>query len=67
MVPQHQCFAHYCSSTVAAVRNEETGSWGAESNVEAFEILGLQLALLAVHSTAQDGTQVLVMMKALST
>jgi hypothetical protein len=62
MVPQHQCFAHYCSSTVAAVRNEETGSWGAESVVEAFEILGPQLALLAVHSAAQDGTQVLVTM-----
>jgi hypothetical protein len=53
---------HYCSSAVAALRNEETGSWGAESIIEAFEILGLQLALLAVHSTAQDGTQVLVTM-----
>jgi hypothetical protein len=62
MVPQHQCFMHYCSSAVAAVRNEETGSWGAESDVEAFEILGLQLALLVVHSAAQDGTQVLMMM-----
>jgi hypothetical protein len=47
---------------VAAVRNEETGSWGAESVVAVFEILGPQLALLAVHSAAQDGTQVLVMM-----
>jgi hypothetical protein len=62
MVPQHQCFVHYCSSAVAAVRNEETGSWGAKSDVEAFEILGPQLALLAVNSTAQDGTQVLVTM-----
>jgi hypothetical protein len=62
MVPQHQCFAHYCSSVVAAVQNEEIGSWGAESDVEAFEILGPQLALLAVHSAAQDGTQVLTTM-----
>ena len=62
MVLQHQGFAHYCSSAVAAVQNEETGSWGAESVVAAFEILGPQLALLAVHSAAQDETQVLVMM-----
>jgi hypothetical protein len=47
---------------VVAVQNEEIGSWGAKSVAEAFEILGLQLALLAVHSAAQDGTQVLVMM-----
>jgi hypothetical protein len=47
---------------VAAVRNKEIGSWGAESVIEAFEILGPQLALLAVHSAAQDGTQVLMMM-----
>jgi hypothetical protein len=42
----------------------ERGDWklGAESVVEAFEILGLQLALLDVHSAAKDGTQVLVMM-----
>ncbi len=53
---------HCCSSAVAAVQNEEIGSWGAEFVVEAFEILDLQLALLAVHSAAQDGTQVLVMM-----
>jgi hypothetical protein len=62
MVPQHQCFAHYCSSAVAAVQNKEIESWGAESDVEAFEILGPQLALLVVHSAAQDGTQVLVTM-----
>jgi hypothetical protein len=62
MVPQHQCFVHYSSSVVAAVQNEEIGSWGVESVAEAFEILGPQLALLAVHSAAQDGTQVLVMM-----
>jgi hypothetical protein len=53
---------HYCSSAVAAVQSEEIGSWGAESVAEEFEILNLQLALLAVHSAAQDGTQVLVMM-----
>jgi hypothetical protein len=47
---------------VATVRNEEIGSWGAESVIEAFEILGPQLALLVVHSAAQDETQVLVMM-----
>jgi hypothetical protein len=62
MVPQHQCFAHYCSSAVAAVQNEEIESWGAELVIAAFEILGPQLALLAVHSAAQDGTQVLVTM-----
>jgi hypothetical protein len=39
MVPQHQYFAHYCSSAVAAVQNEKTGSWGVESVVEEFEIL----------------------------
>jgi hypothetical protein len=47
---------------VAAVQSEEIGRWGAESVTEEFEILDLQLALLAVHSAAQDGTQVLVMM-----
>jgi hypothetical protein len=62
MVPQYQCFVHYCSSAVAAVQNEEIGSWGAKSVAEAFEILGPQLALLAVHSAAPDGRQVLVMM-----
>jgi hypothetical protein len=62
MVPQHRCFMLYCSSVVAAVQNEETGSWGAESVVAAFEILSPQLALLVVHSAAQDGTQVLVTM-----
>jgi hypothetical protein len=62
MIPQYQCFMHYCSSVVAAVQNEEIGSWGAESVVEAFENLGPQLALLAVHSAAQDGTQVLMRM-----
>jgi hypothetical protein len=53
---------HYCSSAVAAVQNEEIGSWGVEFVAEAFEILGPQLALLAVHSAAQDETQVPVMM-----
>jgi hypothetical protein len=62
MVPQHQCFVHYCSSAVAAVQNEETGRWGAEFVVAAFEILGPQLAFLAVHSAAQDGIQVLMTM-----
>jgi hypothetical protein len=62
MVPQHQCFADCCSSAVAAVRNEEIESWGAESDVEAFEILGPQFALWAMHSAAQDGIQVLVTM-----
>jgi hypothetical protein len=47
---------------VSAVQNEEIGSWGTESVVEAFEILGPQLVLLAVHSAAQDRTQVLMMM-----
>jgi hypothetical protein len=47
---------------VVVVRNEEIGSWSAESVVEAFEILGPQLALLAVHSAAQDETQVLMRM-----
>jgi hypothetical protein len=50
MVPQHQCFVHYYSSVVAVVQIEEIRSWGAESVAEAFEILGPQLALLAVHS-----------------
>jgi hypothetical protein len=62
MVPQHQCFVHYCSSAVVAVQIEEIGSWGTESVAESFEILGPQLALLAVHSATQDGTHVLVMM-----
>jgi hypothetical protein len=53
---------HYCSSAVAVVQSEEIGSWGVESVAEEFEILNLQLALLAVHSAAQDGTQVLAMM-----
>jgi hypothetical protein len=44
------------------VQIEEIRSWGAEFVAEEFEILDLQLALLAVHSAAQDGTQVLVMM-----
>jgi hypothetical protein len=44
------------------MQSEEIGSWGTESVAEEFEILDLQLPLLAVHSTAQDGTQVLVMM-----
>jgi hypothetical protein len=47
---------------VAAVQSEEIGSWDAESVIEEFEILDLQLALLAVQSAAQDGTHVLVMM-----
>jgi hypothetical protein len=62
MVPQHQCFVHYCSSAVAVVQIEEIGSWGAESVTEVFEILGPQLALLVVHSASQDRTQVLMMM-----
>jgi hypothetical protein len=62
MVPQHQYFVHYCSSAVAAVQSEEIGSWGTESVAEEFEIFDLHLALLAVHSAAQDGTQVIVMM-----
>jgi hypothetical protein len=62
MVPQHQYFVHYCSSAVVAVQSEEIGSWGAKSVAEEFEILDLQLALLAVHLAAQDRTQVLVMM-----
>jgi hypothetical protein len=44
------------------VQIEEIRSWGAESVTEEIEILDLQLALLAVHSAAQDGTQVLMMM-----
>jgi hypothetical protein len=44
---------HYCSSTVAVVQSEEIGNWGAESVTEEFEILDLQLALLALHSAAQ--------------
>jgi hypothetical protein len=47
---------------VAKVQIEEIGSWGVESVTEAFEILGPQLALLVVHSAAQDEAQVLVMM-----
>jgi response regulator of citrate/malate metabolism len=47
---------------VAAVQSEEIGSWVAESVTEEIEILDLQLALLAVHFAAQDGTQVLMMM-----
>jgi hypothetical protein len=38
---------------VAAMQSEEIGSWSAESIAEEFKILDLQLALLAVHSTAQ--------------
>jgi hypothetical protein len=41
---------HYCSSAVTAVQSEEIGSWSIESVLEEFEILDLQLALLAVHS-----------------
>jgi hypothetical protein len=62
MVPQHQCFVHYCSSAAATVQNEEIGSWGIESVAEAFEIYGPQLALLAIHSATQDEAQVLMMM-----
>jgi hypothetical protein len=62
MVPQHQYFVHYCSTAVAVVQREEIGSWGTESVAEEFEILDLQLALLAVHSTDQVRKQVLVMM-----
>jgi hypothetical protein len=50
MVPQHQYFVHYCSSTVAVVQSEEIGSWSAESVAKEFEILDFQLAFLAVHS-----------------
>jgi hypothetical protein len=50
MVPQHQYFMHDCSSVVAVMQSKEIGSWCAESVVEEFEILDLQLALLAVHS-----------------
>ncbi len=38
---------------VAVVQSEEIGSWGAESIAEEFEILDLQLALLAIHSADQ--------------
>jgi hypothetical protein len=62
MVPQHQYFIHYYSSTVVAVQSGEIGNWGAESVAEEFEIFDLQLALLAVHSAAQVRKQVLVMM-----
>ena len=47
---------------MTAVQSEEIGTWGAESVAEEFEILDLQLAVLVVHSAAQDGTQVLMMM-----
>jgi hypothetical protein len=50
MVPQHQYFVHYCSSTVVVVQSEEIGNWGAESVTEEFEILDLQLAFLVVRS-----------------
>jgi hypothetical protein len=62
MFPQHRYFVHYCSSVVAVVQSEEIGSWGTESIAEEFEILDLQLALLAVHSADQVRKQVLVMM-----
>jgi hypothetical protein len=44
------------------VQSEEIGSWDAKSIAEEFEILDLQLALLAVHSIDQVGKQVLVTM-----
>jgi hypothetical protein len=47
---------------VAAMQSEEIGSWGTESVAEEFEILDLQLALLAVHFADQVKKQVLVMM-----
>jgi hypothetical protein len=47
---------------VVAVQSEEIGSWDAESVAEEFEILVLQLALLAAHSADQVRKQVLVMM-----
>jgi hypothetical protein len=53
---------HYCSSAVAVVQIEEIGSWSTEFIIEAFEILGPRVALLAVQSVAQDGAQVIVMM-----
>jgi hypothetical protein len=62
MVPQHQYFVHYCSSAVVVVQSEEIGNWGSKFVAEELEIFGLQLALLAVHSATQDGTQSLVMM-----
>jgi hypothetical protein len=40
---------------VVVVQSEEIGSWGTESVAEEFEILDLQLALLAVHSADQVG------------
>jgi hypothetical protein len=46
---------HCCSFVVAAVQSEEIESWGAESVAEEFEILDLQLALLAIHSADQVG------------
>jgi hypothetical protein len=47
---------------VAVVQIEEIGSWSTEFIIEAFEILGPRVALLAVQSVAQDGAQVIVMM-----
>jgi hypothetical protein len=47
---------------VAAVQSEEIGSWSVESVTKQFEILDLQLALLALHSAEQVKKQVLVMM-----
>jgi hypothetical protein len=38
---------------VAVVQSEEIGSWSAESVAEEFEILDLQLVLLAVHFVDQ--------------
>jgi hypothetical protein len=38
---------------VAVVQSEEIGNWGTEPVAEEFEILDLQLALLAVYSSAQ--------------
>jgi hypothetical protein len=38
---------------VAVVQSEEIGSWGAESVAEEFEIVDLQLALLAIHFADQ--------------
>jgi hypothetical protein len=43
------------------VQSEEIRSWGAEFVAEEFEILDLQLALLAVHSADQVRKQILVM------
>jgi hypothetical protein len=44
MVPKHQNYVHCCSFVVAAVKSEETESWGTESITEESRIRTLQLA-----------------------